>query len=490
MEEKYIAAIDMGSAFITLTVARISGEDIQILYYKKHKSDGIRNSAVYNPQKAAAPIKAAIEDAEKELKIKILQVVVGLPRCDIRQEIANAKVERSNPDDSITKDEVESLKALAQDDYPLQDAERDIIYGAIAQSFSDDENFQLIEDDIIGVISRNFEGNFKLFIGKKSAVKTVDKIFNDLGIAIAKKYFSPISQAKAVLTEDEMSSGVALVDIGSGATSVTIYQDSILRYYASIPFGGKVITSDIRSECFISESLAENLKLAYGACIPEKLQTLGEKIIQIEGDELEGFKQIPVKYLSEIITARVKELTDAMLYKIQQSGLADNLRGGVVITGGCANLTNIAMYIKDISGYNVRIGYPRRKFSASGCIGIFDPDASTSLGMILSAKEDNLISCIDEPILLNFGGQESPEPETEEAETAEPAIMEDTPEAATVSLFGEKETEATEVKKPKPEKVKAPKPPKKKGPNFLAVTWGRVKDWVDTMSNEIDNDNV
>ena len=102
MEEKYIAAIDMGSAFITLTVARISGEDIQILYYKKHKSDGIRNSAVYNPQKAAAPIKAAIEDAEKELKIKILQVVVGLPRCDIRQEIANAKVERSNPDDSIT----------------------------------------------------------------------------------------------------------------------------------------------------------------------------------------------------------------------------------------------------------------------------------------------------------------------------------------------------------------------------------------------------
>ncbi|MCR5364328.1 MAG: cell division protein FtsA, partial [Bacteroidales bacterium] len=398
MEEKYIAAIDMGTANITLTVARINGDDVQILYYKKHKSDGIRNSAVYNPQKATAPIKAAIEEAERDLGIKIMQVVVDLPRCDIRQETATAKVERSNQDEVITKEEVESLKSLAQDDYPLQDPNKDVIYGAIAQSFSDDENFQLIEDDIVGVISRNFEGNFKLFIGKKSSEKTVDKIFNELGIAIAKKYFTPIAQAKSVLTEDEMASGVALVDIGAGATSVTIYQGSILRYYASIPFGGKSITMDIKSECFIAEKLAENIKLAFGACIPEKLQTLGEKIIQIEGDELEGFKQIPVKYLSEIITARVKEITDAMLYEIQRSGLADKLRGGLVITGGCANLTNIAMYIKDLSGYNVRIGFPRRKFSASGYPTIFDPDASTSIGMILSAKDDGLLSCIDEPI--------------------------------------------------------------------------------------------
>ena len=499
MEEKYIAAIDMGSAFITLTVAKISGEDIQILYYKKHKADGIRNSAVYNPQKASAPIRAAIKDAETELNIKIMQAVVGLPRCDIRQETATAKVERSNPDDSITKEEVESLKSIAQNTYPLQDPEKDVIYGAIAQSFSDDENFQLIEDDIVGVISRNFEGNFKLFIGKKNAVKTVDKIFNDLGIAPAKKYFSPIAQAKAVLTEDEMQSGVALVDIGAGATSVTIYKDSILRFYSSIPFGGKVITSDIRSECFISEKLAENLKLAYGACIPEKLQTLGEKIIQIEGDDLEGFKQIPVKYLSEIITARVKELTEAMLYEIQRSGLADSLRGGMVITGGCANLTNIAMYIKDISGYNVRIGYPRRKFSASGCPGIYDPDASTSLGMILSAKEDNLISCIDEPYRIMSGSQlevgddgvteHSWEQEDNDAgQTPAGESSQTEPEAGqTESLFGEETEKDTLVKeeKKKPEKTKRPKKT-----NFAKLTWEKVKIWVDTMSNEIDNDNV
>ena len=474
MEEKYIAAIDMGTANITLTVARINGDDVQILYYKKHKSDGIRNSAVYNPQKATAPIKAAIEEAERDLGIKIMQVVVDLPRCDIRQETATAKVERSNQDEVITKEEVESLKSLAQDDYPLQDPNKDVIYGAIAQSFSDDENFQLIEDDIVGVISRNFEGNFKLFIGKKSSEKTVDKIFNELGIAIAKKYFTPIAQAKSVLTEDEMASGVALVDIGAGATSVTIYQGSILRYYASIPFGGKSITMDIKSECFIAEKLAENIKLAFGACIPEKLQTLGEKIIQIEGDELEGFKQIPVKYLSEIITARVKEITDAMLYEIQRSGLADKLRGGLVITGGCANLTNIAMYIKDLSGYNVRIGFPRRKFSASGYPTIFDPDASTSIGMILSAKDDGLLSCIDEPI------RPKAEEEEDVQETVTVEASDDEPKDEG-SLFSQDEVKRTEEKKPeKPKKEKKPKT------SFFKVSWDKGKQFVDNMSNEID----
>ena len=477
MEEKYIAAIDMGTANITLTVARINGDDVQILYYKKHKSDGIRNSAVYNPQKATAPIKAAIEEAERDLGIKIMQVVVDLPRCDIRQETATAKVERSNQDEVITKEEVESLKSLAQDDYPLQDPNKDVIYGAIAQSFSDDENFQLIEDDIVGVISRNFEGNFKLFIGKKSSEKTVDKIFNELGIAIAKKYFTPIAQAKSVLTEDEMASGVALVDIGAGATSVTIYQGSILRYYASIPFGGKSITMDIKSECLIAEKLAENIKLAFGACIPEKLQTLGEKIIQIEGDELEGFKQIPVKYLSEIITARVKEITDAMLYEIQRSGLADKLRGGLVITGGCANLTNIAMYIKDLSGYNVRIGFPRRKFSASGYPTIFDPDASTSIGMILSAKDDGLLSCIDEPIRPK-AEEEEEEEDVQETVTVEASDDEPKDEG---SLFSQDEVKRTEEKKPeKPKKEKKPKT------SFFKVSWDKVKQFVDNMSNEMD----
>ena len=496
MEERYIAAVDLGSSKIALTVARISGEDIQILYYKERPSDGIRNSAVFNPQKASVPIREAVEEAQQELNIKIMQVVVSLPRCEVRQEIAQASVERNNPDESITAEEVDSLKRLAQDSYPLTDPEKEELYGAIAQSFSDDENFQLIENDIIGVISRNFEGNFKLFIGKKRAVETIDKVFNNLGIAIARKYFSPGSIAKAVLTTDEMENGVALIDFGGGATSVTIYKGKILRYYASIPFGGKVITSDIRSECTISETLAENIKLAYGACMPDRLQNLEEKIIQIEGDEMEGYKQIPVKYLSEIITARTREIIDAILYQIQESNLADSLRSGVVVTGGGAELTNLCHFIKELSGYNVRQGYPRHLFSASGCEGAYGCAASNSIGMILEAKADGLLNCIEAPEFRMQGfGIEMETPVSEEA--PEPAYEEETYAAdpqPSDSLFTEEEV-PKEEKARKPKKVKEPKEPKEHKP-FISITWkskvqklfGNIYEGVGSFYDNVGND--
>lgn len=468
IEERYIAAIDPGTARIVLTVAKVAGDDIQILYYNSLPSAGIRYSAVYNPQKAAEPIKRLIADAEQALNIKIKQVVVGLPRWYVREEIGNAKVERSNPEESITKEEVEALKKIAQEDYPLPDPEAETIYCAVAQSFSSDEYFQQIESDIIGEISRNLEGNFKLFIGKKNSIKTLDKIFSSAGISIARKYFNPVVQAKAVLTSDEISGGVALLDIGAGVASVSVYQNRILRHYAAIPFGGKSITSDIKTECFISERLAENIKLAYGACIPEKLQTLGEKILQIEGEDMESYKQVPVKYLSEIITARVKEITEALLYEIQASGLSEKLRRGIVITGGCANLTNISMYINDLSGYNVRPGFPRKKFSASGCPGIIDPEATTSIGLILAAKEDGLPSCIE--------NMRIPEPaftfadETKPADIHEQAPVEDT----TVS---DNPVES------------APAPAAPKGP-FFKVSWNKFKEFVDGRVKDMDKEMI
>ena len=119
--ERYIAAADLGSSKIALSVAKIEGDDIQVIYYKETPSDGIRNSYVFNPKRAAVPLRAAISEAEEELNIKILQVVVGLPRYDVRQEIASARMERSDPSSCITRDEINTLKSIAIDSYPIAD---------------------------------------------------------------------------------------------------------------------------------------------------------------------------------------------------------------------------------------------------------------------------------------------------------------------------------------------------------------------------------
>ena len=306
----------------------------------------------------------------------------------------------------------------------------------MAQSFSDGENFQIIENDIIGMTSDVLEGHFKIFIGKKSSLAKIDTVLKKAGIVAARKYFTADTTAKAVLTDSEMENGVAMIDFGGGCVSVSVYHGNIMRHYASIPFGGKNITGDIQieSEGSIGRDLAENIKIAFGACMPEKLQNLSEKIIHIKSDNGEADKKLPVKYLSEIITARVEEIMMAILYEIQESGFADRLMSGIVVTGGCAQTANLGNLIYDLSGYRVRTGYPRHMFSFQGCEGITETSAATSIGLIMAAKNDPTINCavakdgyIPETIITD--PQPDPDEETrdtlfapEEIETVKPAV--------------------------------------------------------------------
>ncbi len=392
--DRHIVAIDMGSSKISLTVAKVNGNDVQIIYYKETPSAGIRYSSIFNDLHAKNSLAKAIMQAETELDIKITQAVVGMPKYPVRQESGNAIFPDRGEDTEITEEDVSMLKKFAQSLYPIEDDSKEAIYGSVAQSFSDGENFQIIEEDIIGMSSNTLEGNFKIFIGKKGNLTKIDSLMNKTGIVPVRKYFTAESTARAVLRDSEMENGVALIDFGGGSTSVSIYQGKIMRHFASIPFGGKNITNDIKTECQISEHLAENIKLEFGACMPDKLLSLSDKILDIRGSGNDSAKQLSVKYLSEIITARVEEIMMAVLYEIEQSGFADSLRSGIVVTGGCAQTANLANLIYDISGFKVRIGYPQKTFSYEGCDGLAETSAATAIGLIMSSMHDVSINCV------------------------------------------------------------------------------------------------
>jgi len=474
MEEKYIASIDLGTSKFGLCVARIKGDDVQIVYYKETPSDGIRASIVSNPMKATAPLRKAIKDAEDQLMIKILQVVIGLPRSEVRQETASAEVERFDPDEYITGEEIDQLKEMAIESYPLDNPAQETIYGAVAQSFSIDDHIQLLESQVVGTLSSTLEGNFKVFVGNRRAVTAVDKIFNSIGVAIAKKYFLPDVVAKTVLNENEMDSGVALVDIGGGVTSLAIYQGGIMRHYASIPFGGKVITGDIRTECAINEDLAEKIKLKFGACLPAKLASLSEKVLQIR--LCDPYKEVSVKYLSEIIDSRCREIIDAVLYEIQESGLQDCLRSGIVLTGGGASMVNLTTLFKEVSGYDVRHGYPRFLFTAEVGAAIYDTSATSAIGMVLAAKDDHMPDCVTKPEVPSEAEAAS-EPEEKVTEITDREIE----KGKTGTLISEEEFgEAVGPAKPeKPGRKRRPKTPSK-------VTWTKtVGDFIKNFTLNI-----
>ena len=433
--EKHIVAIDLGTSKMALTVAKVNGNDKQIIYYKEAHSAGIKYSGVYNSVHASSPLSFLIKDAEESLGIKINQAVIGMPKFPIRQEANSGKVIDRGEDTEITAEDIEAIKRFAQETYPLKDPAHEAIYGAVAQSFSDGEYFQRIEDDIIGMTSDVLEGHFKIFIGRKKDLKNADNLLIKTGITSKKKYFTAETTAKAVLTELEMENGVALIDFGGGSTSVTIYHGNIMRHYASIPFGGKNITNDIKTELQITERLAENIKLAYGACMPDKLQSLSEKVLHIKGNTAEQSKEVTVKYLSEIITARVEEIVQAMLYEINESGLAEHLRGGIVVTGGSSQTANLGILIKQMSGYNVRIGHPLNTFSCQDIEGICETTAATSLGLIQAAIEDECMNCaicdetyhteVETPVEEVSAETEAPVVETVEEVVIEEEVVEE-----------------------------------------------------------------
>lgn len=442
MEERYIASIDLGTSKISVGVAKVQGSNVQVVYYKENASQGIRYSYVYNPKMVEDRLRAALSEAQQELRIKIKQVIVGLPRYYVRQETGSASIERENGDSQIEESEVRALKSEALGSYPLED-KNEVIYGAVAQSFSTEEEFNELENDIIGMTASKLEGNFKVFIGNRRHSINIDNVFRGMDISIARKYFTPGITAKAVLKDEQMENGVALMDIGAGVSSVTIFKGKIMRFYAAIPFGGNSITNDIKSECNISFSLAENIKKAYGACIPNKLSSFGEKILQINDENDEPVKKIPVKYLSEIITARMREIVEALLYEIERSNYAreDQLRAGVVVTGGCAELVNCANLVKEMSGYSVRIGSPRPFFSCDGCEEARTAGAATTMGMILSAKGDKSLNCAGISSSWASPAREPRtaivrEPVTEEI-PAEEAVLETAAETSTGSVDSE-----------------------------------------------------
>ena len=479
MEEKNIVAIDLGTSKIALTVAKVNGNDVQIAYYKEMPSAGIKYSSVWNINQATDPLSRIIRDAEEALDIKITQAVIGMPKYPVRQESNSAIVKDRGEDTDITAEDIADLKSYAEDSYPLDDPAKEAIYGAVAQSFSDGEYFQIIENDIIGMASDTLEGNFKIFIGKKSDLKKIDSVMTKTGIAARKKYFTADTTAKAVLTDAEMENGVALIDFGGGSTSVSIYHGNIMRHYASIPFGGKNITDDIKSECQISERLAENIKLAYGACMPEKLQSLSEKVLQIRSNNTEPDKQVTVKYLSEIITARIEEIIMAMLYEINESGFADMLRSGIVITGGAAQTANLGNFIYELSGYRVRTGYPKQHFSNAGCDGLKDTTAATSIGLILAAKDELGVNCAynDEQggssVIIENGEEDVEAPaevQTEPAET-DPAPQ------SNGKLFSDDEIEVVEK-------------PKKKNKSGIFATWRKAKQKVEEALDKLSEEQV
>jgi len=193
-----------------------------------------------------------------------------------------------------------------------------------------------------------------------------------------------LASSEAVLSQEEKEAGVALIDIGGGTTDLAIFKDGIIRHTAVIPFGGNVITEDIKEGCSIIEKQAELLKTKFGSAWPGENKE--NEIVSIPGLRGRDPKEITLKNLSKIIHARVVEIVEQVYLEIKNYGHEDTkkkLIAGIVLTGGGAELKHIKQLVEYITGMDTRIGYPNEHLSGSSEIDLSSPSYATAVGLLM-----------------------------------------------------------------------------------------------------------
>jgi cell division protein FtsA len=411
----FVAAIDIGTTKIVAIAGRKNANNkLEIKGWSKTVSKGVKRGVVLNIEETVNAIQITVDEVQKKTGLKLTEVFVGIAGQHIKSIRNRGYINRDSHDDEITKADIE---ALIRDMYRIPiDVGEEIIH-VLPQSFIVDNETGV--KNPVGMSGKRLEANFHIVIGQVAAAKNMEKCVNRVGLRIKDLILEPLASADAVLTEDEKEAGVALVDIGGGTTDLAVYHDGIIRHTAVIPFGGNVITKDIKEGCSILLRQAEALKVQFGSALGDVAQE--DKIVSIPGISGREPKEISFKSLAYIIQSRMEEIIDAVTFEIENSGSLDKLSAGIVLTGGGAMLRHLPQLVRFKTGLDVRIGYPNEHLASDVSDEINHPMFATSVGLLLKGYEYFETH-------KNEMYTEVEEPEVKKVKVEEPEFIEDTKE--------------------------------------------------------------
>jgi cell division protein FtsA len=376
-----IVGLDIGTTKIATIVGRRNEHGkIEILGSGKTESIGVKRGVVSNIENTVKSIRKAIEEAESKSNVKIDYVNVGIAGQHIKSLQHRGIIIRKNIDDEISQKDVDDLLESMRN---LNMSPGEEIIDVIPQEYIIDGEPGIREP--VGMLGNSLEANFHIIVGQTTAAKNIFKCVRKSDLDIVDLILEPIASAKAVLGDEEKEAGVALVDIGGGTTDVAIFHDGIIRHTAVIPFGGDIITEDVKEGCSIIKKHAEELKVKFGSALASENKE--EEVVAIPGLRGRPPKEITLKNLASIIQARIEEIIEHVYFEIKNSGYENKLIAGIVLTGGGALLKHIAQLTEFMTGMDTRIGYPNEHLAEGTLEELASPTFSTGIGLVIEGFE-------------------------------------------------------------------------------------------------------
>jgi len=379
--DELVVGLDIGTTKIACFVGRRNEHGkIEILGYGKSESVGVSRGVVANIERTVESIRKAIDEAERTSGVAIEVVNVGIAGQHIKSQQTRGQRTRDDLESEISN---EDIQALIQDMYKQVMQPGEEILHVLPQEYTVD-NEQGIKEPV-GMSGIRLEANFHLIIGQIAAIRNIYRCIQKANLTVDQLILEPLASSAAVLSEEEKEAGVALVDIGGGTTDIAIFQDGIIRHTAVIPFGGNVLTEDIRQGCLIMKKQAEQLKQRFGSAISTEMKD--NEIVCIPGLQGRNAREISLKNLAAIIEARMTEIIEHVHFEIRNSGFSDQLIGGVVLTGGGSQLRHVTQLFQYVTGLDCRVGYPSEHLAEAPDAQATAPSFATGVGLVIKGYD-------------------------------------------------------------------------------------------------------
>ncbi|MFM2337204.1 MAG: hypothetical protein RL115_397 [Bacteroidota bacterium] len=383
-EQPIIVGLDIGTTKIAVIAGRKNEYGkLEILGFGKANSNGVKHGQVLNIDETIKAIRSALENCyESNPDLEVNEVYVGIAGHHIKSLQTRGDIVRQTTDEEISQRDIDQLIA---DQYKTYIPAGDQIIDVIPQEFTVD-NFQNIPNPI-GYGGVKVGANFHIITGDKNAIRNINRSVDKSGLHTKDLVLQPLASSSAVMGQEDLEAGVAIVDIGGGTTDLAVFYEGILKHTAVIPFAGENITADIKTGLGVLKTQAEQMKLQFGSALANEAKA--NAYITIPGLRGMPAKEISVKNLANIIQARMSEIMDFVTYHLKQVGLDNRmLNGGIILTGGGSQLKHLVQLTEYVTGLPVRIGYPNEHLAAGHIEELAKPTYSTCIGLILKGYDD------------------------------------------------------------------------------------------------------
>ncbi|WP_279285962.1 cell division protein FtsA [Candidatus Syntrophocurvum alkaliphilum] len=347
-----MVSLDVGTSSIKATLGEVGqAKDVSILGISQVPSLGLRKGNIVDIESTAKSIDTCLNDLERLTGTPIDKAIIGFSGASVYALNNHAVVAVGNPTYEITKDDKERVlqsarnMALPPDKTIVQTIERQYIV----------DGYDGVKDPV-GMVGSRLEVEVVIIIATTAAIQNLQRSINRINLDIDNLVYTPLLTAESVLTPTEKEMGVVIVDIGGGTTNVTVFEQGSMSTTTVLPVGGEFVTKDIAIILRTSIEEANRVKERYGVASTELAKT--DVLIDIHNLQGSDVKQVNQYMVAEIIYARIEELAQLIYEELQVAGVIDKLPGGIVLSGGGAQLTGIVEVLEELLELPVRLGIP------------------------------------------------------------------------------------------------------------------------------------